>query len=161
MAQAPTKTTNAPSPASTVQGAAKAPAAPATPAEKVKAPKKELTPEQLALKAKMDEARKAFNAAVGKATKTRVQSTSTGGFTGREILTVVNAEGSGFSKDTDKALARQIGSGRPLADVLKLEGADWMWVRRRLVRGAVKLDGMTIPEAFARAKNAPAPVAQV
>lgn len=132
---------------------AKPQAAPAAPAAKVKAPKKELTPDQLKLKEAMDKARAEFNKAVGKVAKPRAASTQTGGFTGTERLTVFNAEGTGFSKDPDKALAKKIGNGLPLSEAYKLEGIDWPWVRYRLVRGSVKLNGMSIAEAFAKASG--------
>jgi hypothetical protein len=133
------------------------PSAPVAPAVKAAKQKKELTPAQLELKKKFDEARKEFNASIGKVAKAKTAtSTSTQGFTGTEMVTVSAPGATGFTTERDKAIAAKIGGGMALNELLKLDDVDgFSWVRRRLARGSIKFDGLTLQDAFKVAKSVP------
>lgn len=154
MANTPTK---APAPA-----AGKAPApvagkdaklpAPAAAAAKVKAPKKELTPEQIALKAKLDAARAEFNKSIGKEGKkggTRTSTPSYGGFNPEATVTLVDGNVPGFASDADKAIKAKIPAGGiALKALLELESFGWFV--SRLSRGSFKVNGMSLADAFTK-----------
>lgn len=123
--------------------------APAAPAAKVKAPKRELTAEQIALKKTMDEARAKFNAAIGKEPKSRsgVSRTSGTGLLKGDLQVTVNMADS-FTKDTEKGIPAAIGTGKTLAEVLKLDNFDYARFRYHLIRNHLKLNGKLFSEAF-------------
>lgn len=133
--------------------------APAAPAVKVKAPKKELTAEQIALKKTMDEARAKFNAAIGKEPKARTGAprgtSSYGGFDPEAKVTLVDGNVAGFASADDKAVKDAIPKdGMTLKALLALPNTSYGWFISRLSRNSFKVNGLTMAEAFNKAKAA-------
>jgi hypothetical protein len=113
--------------------------------------KKELTPEQTALKAKIAEMQREFNQMTGKVTKAKTTAGGAiGGFSGTEQITAVEGV---TLKDAEKQVIGK--TLRQAADAIGY-GA----VRPLIARGKVKLDGFTLTQAFAKAAGKPAAAPQ-
>lgn len=132
--------------------------APAAPATKVAKPKREarvLTPEQQKLREQMLNSQKAFNASIGKVAKARSsKGIGFGGWTGEETITVVPGA-SGFATDEQKAIAKEIGNGIKMKDLFAknlpgLDGNAWVWYRVK--SNSIKINGLTLKEAFDKAQ---------
>jgi hypothetical protein len=127
------------------------PSAPVAPAVKAAKAKKELTPEQTALKAKIAEMQREFNQMTGKVTKAKTTAGGAiGGFSGTEQITAVEGV---TLKDAEKQVIGK--TLRQAADAIGY-GA----VRPLIARGKVKLDGFTLTQAFAKAAGKPAAAPQ-
>lgn len=122
------------------------PSAPVAPAVKAAKTKKELTPEQTALKAKIAEMQREFNQMTGKVTKAKTTAGGAiGGFSGTEQITAVEGV---TLKDAEKGVL-----GKTLRQAADEIG--YAAVRPLIARGKVKLDGFTLSQAFAKAAGKP------